>query len=354
MTDSTQTQVVVLCDDLFFASQIDGTARQHGLPVRVVDSMEAVGQVVQIGGVSKLIVDLELRGLNVADLIAALPTEDRPSVLGFGPHVKKDALDAARQAGFDEVVSRGSFSAHLREMLAPASAGPLPRTLEPEVMDTVEEAVDYDSMDHSEVNRLFVDELLAAAEASGFDQRLQSSDDPLRVLDVGTGTALIPIEFCRRPVTASVWALDLAVEMLKLAERNVRDAGLHGRILLEHTDAKGLPYDDGEFDWVVSNSIIHHIPEPVDSLSEMLRVLRPGGLLFVRDLLRPASADEVESIVATYAGQENEHSQQLFRQSLHAALSVPEMQELMVDAGWPSECVTQSSDRHWTVCGLRP
>ena len=38
----------------------------------------------------------------------------------------------------------------------------LPRTLEPEVMDTAEEAADYDAMDHSEVNRVFVDDLLAA------------------------------------------------------------------------------------------------------------------------------------------------------------------------------------------------
>lgn len=353
MTDTTQQQVVVLCDDLFFASQIDGTARQHDLPVRVVDSIDVVSEMLESGGISRLIVDLELRGLSPSDVIRLLPTDDPPLVIGFGPHVKKAELEAARQAGFNEVVSRGSFSSHLREMLTPASAGPLPRTLEPEVMDTVEEAVDYDSMDHSEVNRLFVDELLTAATANGFEARLNASDDPLRVLDVGTGTALIPVEFCRRPVTASVWAIDLAVEMLKLAERNVRDAGLHGRILLEHIDAKGLPYEDGEFDWVISNSIIHHIPQPAESLSEMLRVLRPGGLLFVRDLMRPASGDEVERIVTTYAGSENEHSQQLFRQSLHAALTVPEMQELMVDAGWPADCVTQTSDRHWTVCHVR-
>jgi ubiquinone/menaquinone biosynthesis C-methylase UbiE/CheY-like chemotaxis protein len=339
---------------MFFASQIDGTARQHGLEVRVVDSLHEVTEAVQSGGVSRLIVDLELPGFDPCELMAALPAESRPHVLGFGPHVKKDRLGAARDAGFDEVVSRGSFSANLVQMLQPTSAGPLPRTLEPEVMDTVEEAVDYDSMDHSGVNRLFVDDLLAVAATSGDHDRLQSSTNPLRILDVGTGTALIPIEFCRRPVSASVWAVDLAVEMLLLAERNVRDAGLDGRILLEHLDAKELSYNDGEFDWVISNSILHHIPQPVDSMREMLRVLRPGGLLFVRDLMRPGSDADVEQFVATYAGQENEHSQQLFRQSLHAALTVPEMQELMVDLGWPADCATQTSDRHWTIRGSRP
>lgn len=225
----------------------------------------------------------------------------------------------------------------------------LPRTLEPEVMDTAEEAIDYDSMDHSGVNRQFVDDLLVAANSAGFDDRLASRGNRLRVLDVGTGTAQIPIEFCQRPVQVDLVAIDLAVEMLLLAEKNVRESGLHGRILLEHVDAKELPFDDGEFDWVISNSIIHHIPEPLNSLQEMQRVLKPGGLLFVRDLLRPDSSETVEQIVQMYAGHENDDQQQLFRQSLHAALTVPEMGDLMGSLGWPASSVQQTSDRHWTT-----
>lgn len=62
----------------------------------------------------------------------------------------------------------------------------LARTLEPEVMDTPEEALAYDSMDHADVNRVFVDDFLAADPEAG------------EILDLGTGTALIPIELCRR------------------------------------------------------------------------------------------------------------------------------------------------------------
>ncbi|MHC4877725.1 MAG: class I SAM-dependent methyltransferase, partial [Planctomycetota bacterium] len=166
-------------------------------------------------------------------------------------------------------------------------------------------------------------------------------------------TALIPIELFRRPVSASVWAVDLAAEMLIRAERNVRDSGMHGRILPEQADAKSLPYAAGEFDVVMSNSIIHHIPEPIDSLREMIRVLQPGGLLFVRDLLRPETDAEVERLVSTYAGDENERSQQLFRQSLHAALTVDEVRHLLVACGWRPECVEQTTDRHWTISGSR-
>ncbi len=228
----------------------------------------------------------------------------------------------------------------------------LPRTLEPEVMDTAEEAADYDAMDHSEVNRRFVDDVLAAADDSVLSERLAGDGDSVRILDVGTGTALIPIELFQRPVSATVWAVDLAAEMLLLGEQNVRDAGMHGRILLEQGDGKLLPYGDGEFDIVMSNSIIHHIPEPIDSLREMIRVLSPGGLLFVRDLLRPEFETDVESLVETYAGNENESAKQLFRQSLHAALTVDEIRRLLTDCGWPADNVTQTTDRHWTIAGF--
>jgi ubiquinone/menaquinone biosynthesis C-methylase UbiE len=229
----------------------------------------------------------------------------------------------------------------------------LPRVLEPEVMDTIDEALDYNSMDHADVNRRFIDDLLSAADRHGFTEALNASP-PLRILDVGTGTALIPIEFFRRPVTGFIVAVDLAVEMLRLAEINIRQAGLHGHIALEKIDAKEMPYPDHSFDWVISNSIIHHIPEPLDSLREMLRVLRPGGLLFVRDLLRPESDESVERIVRTYAGAASPHQQQLFRQSLHAALTVEEVQALLSACDWPTDSVQATTDRHWTICGCRP
>lgn len=223
----------------------------------------------------------------------------------------------------------------------------LTRQLEPEVMDSVEDAHDYDSMDHSTVNRVFVDDFLAFAQSQGFE--LATTASPVRVLDVGTGTALIPIELCRRPTSCEVLAIDLATEMLKLAECNVVCAGLAEQIQTALMDAKRMPCADSTFDAVISNSIVHHIPEPSGVFAEMVRVLRPGGLLFVRDLLRPDSRADIDRLVATYAGQENAHSRQLFSDSLGAALSLAEVCELAAAHGIPTSSVVQTSDRHWTV-----
>jgi ubiquinone/menaquinone biosynthesis C-methylase UbiE len=217
----------------------------------------------------------------------------------------------------------------------------LVRVLEPEVMDSAEDARDYDAMDHAEVNRLFVGDFLAAR-----DSATLPAEAP--VLDVGTGTAQIPIELCTRDLRARVLAVDLAAHMLQVAAENVARAGLAGRITLERIDAKGLPYDDGHYAAVMSNSIVHHVPEPKRVLAEMLRVARPGGLVFVRDLARPADDAEVRRLVDTYAAGCNAHQRQLFDDSLRAALSLEEIARLVRELDCPAETVSATSDRHWT------
>lgn len=212
----------------------------------------------------------------------------------------------------------------------------LPRVLEPEVMDTPEEARDYDAMDHSTVNRVFVADFLAVWRGQG------------PVLDVGAGTAQIPIELCRQHPTVHVTAIDLAEEMLRVARANVTKAGLEKRIALERQDAKQMRYDRGAFAAVISNSIIHHIPEPGAVVGEMIRVVQPGGTIFVRDLLRPADLPTLKHLVATYAGAANAHQQKMFAESLHAALSLQEIRDLVAKHGHDPARVQQTTDRHWT------
>lgn len=227
----------------------------------------------------------------------------------------------------------------------------LERVLEPELMDTPDEARDYDAMDHSEVNRRFVQELLAFAAQHGHAQHGQTLGD---VLDLGTGTALIPIELCHQEPACRVMAIDMAVHMLELARYNVHAAGWNERIQLSQVDAKRLPFDDGMFQTVISNSIIHHIPEPLTCLAEMVRVTAPGGILFVRDLMRPHQEGELSRLVQLYAGQESEHARQMFADSLRAALTLDEIRQSVGEVGMPPESVQATSDRHWTWAAVRP
>jgi len=212
----------------------------------------------------------------------------------------------------------------------------LPRTLEPEVMDTSQEALDYDAMDHSEVNRRFLADLLTAGLPEG------------EILDLGTGTAQIPIELCTQRDDVQVMAVDLAESMLDVAIANIDIAGLRHLIQVDRVDAKDLPYEDGRFACVMSNSIVHHIPQPAAVLAEAVRVTSPGGLVFFRDLSRPDDDGELAKLVGTYAGDGNEHQRRMFADSLRAALRVEEMQALLDQLGLPGEGVSMTSDRHWT------
>lgn len=234
---------------------------------------------------------------------------------------------------------------------------PLERILEPEVMDSAEEATDYDAMDHREVNRIFVDNLLAAM---NLEFRIQNSKlveatphfalhiPHLDILDLGTGTALIPIELCNRFADCHVMAADAAVSMLELARYNIEVNSVSDRIQLAQVDAKRLSFADGLFDVVMSNSIIHHIPDPIGVLREAVRVTKPGGLLFFRDLLRPESEEQLKQLVDTYAAGANDHQRRMFAESLHAALSLAEIRRLVTSLGFSEDSVQQTSDRHWT------
>jgi ubiquinone/menaquinone biosynthesis C-methylase UbiE len=220
------------------------------------------------------------------------------------------------------------------------------RFLEPEVMDTAGEAADYDSMDHADVNRRFVDDFLRAVGQRDGD--LPSAT----VLDLGTGTAQIPIELCRRSAFRVV-AVDAAAEMLEVARRNVEQAGFLKRIELRQVDAKRLPFADRQFRFVMSNSIVHHIPEPRHVLEEAVRLLALGGLVFFRDLLRPRSEAELARLVETYAGGANQRQRKMFGDSLRAALTVSEMQSLVAQLGFDPKTVRATSDRHWTWAARR-
>jgi SAM-dependent methyltransferase len=235
------------------------------------------------------------------------------------------------------------------------------RILEPELMDSAEDAREYDAMDHSVVNAQFVTDLLAALQKGESPNYRPTTSQPsdssaaiigpvsfLRVSDLGAGTGQIPIELARRAPTIHVTAVDAARSMLPLASRNIDVAGLTDRIEFVLADAKHLPFDSESFPAVISNSIVHHIPNPHEVITEAVRVTAPGGLLFHRDLARPAGEAELRHLVETYAGDATPYQRKIFAESLRAALTADEMGDIVAMFGFARDSVSMTSDRHWT------
>ena len=210
------------------------------------------------------------------------------------------------------------------------------RILEPEVMDGEEEAAAYAAMDHTAVNHAFVERLRAIG-AHG------------RMIDLGTGPADIPLLVVEGWRDATVVAVDLAPAMLALAARR-RDASPHGaRIELLLGDARALALGDASFDAVFSNTILHHLPEPVPFLREAHRLLRPGGVLLIRDLYRPDSEARVQELVALHAAGASPAGRELFTASLRAALTPDELRAAADDAGLASADLVIDTDRHMSL-----
>jgi ubiquinone/menaquinone biosynthesis C-methylase UbiE len=230
----------------------------------------------------------------------------------------------------------------------------LARVPEPELMDSATEADDYDRMDFSEVNARFAADARAAL------------GDAHAVLDLGTGTGRIPLVYVGAGAPARFVALDAAPAMLARAEANRRAASDDAaeRVVFTLGDATRPPFVDASFDAVMSNSLVHHLPDPVPFFAAVARVLVPGGRAFVRDLARPdsqaildAQTEQYAAIPGDAAGDDRARftrQRALFHASLHAAFTVDEVRAMASDAGLCGALVTMTSDRHWTLTWTKP
>lgn len=106
------------------------------------------------------------------------------------------------------------------------------------------------------------------------------STPQLQALDCGTGTGALTealAQVCTEPL--KIDAVDISLAMLSKAGERLRNIGLE--VALRQADAQRLPYADNSFDIVMAGHMLEHLPDPVAALCEMVRVARPGGLVFV-------------------------------------------------------------------------
>jgi len=110
----------------------------------------------------------------------------------------------------------------------------------------------------------------------------------IQVLDLATGTADVPLSFCSENADVSyVLGMDLAEKMLAIGRQKITEAGRDGQIELQTGDAMAVPVQDALFDAVTISFGIRNVPNVATTLSEMFRVLKPGGVALILEFSIP-------------------------------------------------------------------
>lgn len=118
--------ILYLAADLLWASKIKGVADSLGLPARPVRNLDMLQARLADGPVWAILLDLDKpdEALAMLGAIASRPAaQTKIRTIAFGPHVAKDLLQQARDAGADQVLPRGAFDHNLPDILLSLASG---------------------------------------------------------------------------------------------------------------------------------------------------------------------------------------------------------------------------------------
>lgn len=215
------------------------------------------------------------------------------------------------------------------------------RILEPELMDDPEQAQAYACADFDEENQGFVDRFR--------DYFPDFSEG--RVLDVGCGPGDIPLRFAKLFPACHVIGVDGSAPMIRLAKQAVTEAGLADRITLRCERFEGIA-GANIADAAMSNSLLHHVPNPLQFWHKLRQLVKPGSPVLIMDLLRPESPEEAQAIVDRYAAGEPEILRRDFYRSLLAAFTEDEVTTQLARMNLTRLLIDIPDDRHWVVGGI--
>lgn len=144
-----------------------------------------------------------------------------------------------------------------------------------------------------------------------------------KILDVGCGTGRM-----LKGVQG-----DYEKHGLDISERLVEQAKQQdSNSKYEVGNSNNLPYHSGSFDLVMCHSVLHHLEDPSKTVDEIVRVAKPEGAIFVRDLIRPAIEEVLQRLFLGYlAGHYDEQNKRLFENSLRSSFTQDEWKSYFLD-----------------------
>ncbi|HEU0293517.1 MAG TPA: class I SAM-dependent methyltransferase [Anaerolineales bacterium] len=112
-----------------------------------------------------------------------------------------------------------------------------------------------------------------------------------KVLEIAPGPGYFCIELAKLG-NYQVTGLDISKSFVQIARKNAAEAGL--KIDFHEGNASAMPFQDNTFDFTFCQAAFKNFAEPVKAITEMYRVLRPGGVSVISDLRRDATPEEID------------------------------------------------------------
>jgi len=208
-------------------------------------------------------------------------------------------------------------------------------------MEDETQVLAYAAADFEEVNQGFLDRF-----REYFPEFTEG-----HILDLGCGPGDIPVRFARALPSCRITGVDASEPMIGLAGVVVKQAGLADRITFRCERFQGVSLIE-PVDAAVSNSLLHHVPNPLQFWYRLRQLVKPGSPVLVMDLLRPDSPEEAQAIVDRNAAKEPEILRRDFYNSLLAAFTEDEVAAQLAEMNLSRLIVDVVDDRHWVVSGI--
>ncbi len=210
-------------------------------------------------------------------------------------------------------------------------------------MDSKAQAEAYASTDFSEPHNSFV---------AHFQERFPEFSEG-EVLDLGCGTADVIIRFARAFPGTRILGIDGAESMLDIGLKDINKHGLNGQITLKKRIISDSGLSAGKYDAVISNSLLHHLANPLLMWQAMDQCSRKGSALYAMDLMRTDSKERAKELVQMYAADAPDLLKEDFYNSLLVAYTINEIKEQLFTAKLDYLNTEMISDRHILVWGIK-
>lgn len=161
-----------------------------------------------------------------------------------------------------------------------------------------------------------------------------------KVLDVGSGTGIISLELKLKSHALNVSLLDISGDMIEYSKKKFISNGIVDGVSFFVSNGINLPFENEHFDFVYSHHVLHHVSDPKIFLTELYRIVKKGGSIFVRDLKRPKRDSYLSFYFNIFGSIYNKLPKDLVKQgkkeyydSLRAAYTLKEIEKILKQTG---------------------